>query len=81
MERTPITKAECLATNKIVMEKLDKLDESLDAVKSTLESLPSKLTLELDNRYASKRVEQNVDRLAWLVISGIVVAILAVVIV
>lgn len=54
--------------NQQVMEKLDQLNTKLGDVCNTLEALPSKLTLELDNRYASKRTEIAVDRIGWLVI-------------
>lgn len=66
--------------NKTFMDKIDDLGVKLNEALVKLETLPSKLTIELDERYADKRTEKNVDRLSWLVISVIVVAGIAIIV-
>lgn len=66
--------------NETFMEKLEEMGNQLTQALIKLEALPSKLTIELDKRYADKRTEKNVDRLSWLVISAIVVAGIAIIV-
>lgn len=63
MEKTPITKAECLATNKIVMEKLDNLNKNVTDILVSVASLPGDLAKEFDQRYAGKKTEEKLEEL------------------
>ena len=49
--------------------KFDKFDDKMD-----------KFIASADERYAAKRTEKNVDRLAWLVISSVVLGVMALII-
>lgn len=52
------------------------LFEAVHSIKSSIDTLPEKL----DERYASKATETNQRKMAWLVISTVVIALLALVI-
>ena len=84
MANENVTQRECNANHKPLMKQLEELKHDLDvnsknttAVKEMVIKLPQTLANEFDNRYASKRVEQSIDRVSWLVISAVVVAGLA----
>ena len=66
--------------NEIVMEKLDLLSDKINTLSINLASLPEVMAEKFDERYASKRTELAVDRLAWLVITSVVGAIIIMVI-
>lgn len=61
---------------KIVIDGFCKQENKLENFIKSVSSYNEKHLEESDKRYASKRVEKNVDRLSWLVISTIVSAIL-----
>jgi len=69
-----MTKAECQSINAKIMEKLDELSRQINQLALDVVSLPEKMSDKYDERYASKRTEQVVDRLTWLVLSAVIVA-------
>jgi hypothetical protein len=64
----------------IFMKKLDDLAEGQNDIKVTLAGLPEQLAEKFDERYASKKYEESLDRLNWMVISAVVLALLGIVI-
>lgn len=67
------------ANNLKVVEKLDNLEENLNQVKVQIAELPERLAEKFDQRYASKSTEVAVYSFIGLVVTGVVVAILALV--
>ncbi|NTU69323.1 hypothetical protein HGB13_00625 [bacterium] len=66
--------------NEQVMEKLDSLTKTVGDISISLAKLPELMADKFDERYASKRTEVAVDRLAWLVVVAVVGAVLVLVI-
>ena len=66
--------------HKTFMMKLDDLNEGQNEIKVTLAGLPELLADKFDERYASKKYEESLDRLNWMVISAVVLALLGIVI-
>ena len=66
--------------HKTMSQKIDDLGEGLNEIKVTLAGLPEKLADKFDERYASKEYEESLKKIMWLVISGFIIALLAVVI-
>lgn len=66
--------------HKQFMNKLDELNEGQNEIKVTLAGLPELLAEKFDQRYASKEYEYSLKKLNWIVISGVVVALLALII-
>lgn len=62
------------------MDKLDELTEGQNEIKVTLAGLPELLAEKFDERYASKKYEQSLDKLNWMVISAVVLAVLGIII-
>ncbi len=62
------------------MDKLDELTEGQNEIKVTLAGLPELLAEKFDERYASKKYEQSLDKLNWMVISAVVLALLGLII-
>lgn len=62
MTRTPnnITRAECSATSKIIMEKIDKISDSVNDIKILIAKLPEQIFNKADNKYALKEFEEEV---------------------
>jgi hypothetical protein len=72
-----ITREEYTSFNQVMNEKLDNLTDCVGQVKVTIAELPEKLADKFDERYASKKTEQTVDKILWLVISAVIIAGLA----
>lgn len=66
--------------HKIMSDKIDELGKGQQEIKITLASLPELLAEKFDERYASKKYETALDRLNWLVISTIVVAVIGIIV-
>ena len=66
--------------HKIFMKKLDELNEGQNEIKVTLASLPEALAEKFDQRYASKKTEESVNRVTWIVITAVLIALIALVI-
>lgn len=64
----------------LFMKKLDELSEGQNEIQITLAGLPEKLAEKFDERYASKKYENSLDRLNWMVISAVVIALLGLII-
>lgn len=79
MKSNSITRDECISHQKTFMEKLDSLTEDIKEISVSVAKLPEQLAEKFNNRYASKKTEQAVDRVMWLVITAVVIAGLAVV--
>ena len=75
-----VTREEFQSTNANVMDKLDQLSKQINQLSLDVAELPEKMSEKFDCRYASKRTEQVVDRLTWLVLSAVIVAGLALII-
>ena len=60
--------------------KVAKIEAFMEALKERFDKVEGKLDKFIesaDRRYASKRTEKNVDRLAWLVVTAVVLGVLA----
>ena len=79
VNKMSVSREECQAINKIMSDKLDTLSEDVKDVAIKVAELPELMADKFDNRYASKKTEQAVDRVMWLVITAVVIAGLAVV--
>lgn len=62
------------------MEKIDNLVEKVNNIAITVAELPGNLVKELDERYADKKTEDKVDKIFWLIVSSVILAVLYLVI-
>lgn len=60
---TNVTRAECSAINKIVMEKLDNLSAQINEIAISLAKLPEQMAVKFDARYAPKETESDLREL------------------
>ena len=74
-----VTQSECKSNMSTIMEKIDQLFNKIADLSIKVEGIPQKVLENADERYASKRIEQTVDKLIWLVVSAVVVAGLAII--
>lgn len=58
-----MTRTECVATHKTLMEKIDSLVEKFQDLALKVEGLPGKLINEMDDRYADKKTETEVEKI------------------
>lgn len=58
-----VTKAECMAVNQKIMEKLDSFGQKLEDLAVQLAKLPDNLSQRFDVRYAIKSTEEEVSEL------------------
>lgn len=65
--------------HKVLMEKLEKFGEKLEAVSIDIAKLPDELTKRFDERYASKETEKALNRIMWIVVTAVLMAVLALV--
>ena len=72
-----VTREDCYRQSKIMLKEIQDIKDTQNDIKIQLDSLPSKLTLKLDERYADKKTEKSVDKLIWLVLSAVIIAILS----
>lgn len=79
MPSKSVTQAECKSNMSTIMEKIDQLFNKISDLSIKVEGIPQKVLENADERYASKRIEQTVDKLIWLVVSAVVVAGLAII--
>ena len=79
MPAKSVTQAECKTNMSTIMEKIDQLFNKISDLSIKVEGIPQKVLENADERYASKRIEQTVDKLIWLVVSAVVVAGLAII--
>jgi hypothetical protein len=64
----------------IVIDGFNKQENKLENFIKSVNTYNKEHQAESDKRYAFKRIERNVDRLSWLVISTVVLAVLVLVI-
>ena len=79
MPAKSVTQAECKTNMSTIMEKIDQLFNKISDLSIKVEGIPQRVLESADERYASKRIEQTVDKLIWLVVSAVVVAGLAII--
>ena len=79
MSAKSVTQAECKSNMAKIMEKIDQLFNKISDLSIKVEGIPQRVLENADERYASKRIEQTVDKLIWLVVSAVVVAGLAII--
>ena len=79
MPAKSVTQAECKNNMAKIMEKIDQLFNKISDLSIKVEGIPQRILDSADERYASKRIEQTVDKLIWLVLSAVVVAGLAII--
>lgn len=79
MPAKSVTQAECKSNMAKIMEKIDQLFNKISDLSIKVEGIPQRVLENADERYASKRIEQTVDKLIWLVVSAVVVAGLAII--
>lgn len=61
MKSSNITREECSSLNKIMSDKLDNIVEKVGDMAVAIASLPGDLIKELDQRYANKNTEKQVE--------------------
>ena len=79
MPSKSVTQVECKTNMAKIMEKIDQLVDKISDLSIKVEGIPQRVLENADERYASKRIEQTVDKLIWLVVSAVVVAGLAII--
>ena len=79
MPAKSVTQTECKTNMSTIMEKIDQLFNKISDLSVKVEGIPQKVLENANERYASKRIEQTVDKLIWLVVSAVVVAGLAII--
>ena len=62
-----------------IMEEIKEIKQKLESMGLEVAKLPKTLTDALDARYADKKTEKNVDKLVWLVLTAVVIAVLSLV--
>ena len=86
-----VTKQDCDKNVKTMTEKIDNLKDKMNSFEKTLireiANLPIELEKRFDNRYANKatevdvdHIQKNINKLVWIVITGVVIGILNLVI-
>ena len=63
------------------MDKIDKIVTTVSNIEVSIASLPKKIIDETDKKYASIETEKTVNRLAWIVITAVIMAILGLVLI
>ena len=72
---------DCQTTHNKLMEKIDKIVTTVSNIEVSIASLPKKIIDETDKKYASIETEKTVNRLAWIVITAVIMAILGLVLI
>jgi len=86
-----VTKQDCDKNVKTMTEKIDNLKDKMNSFEKTLireiANLPIELEKRFDDRYANKatevdvdHIQKNINKLVWIVITGVVIGILNLVI-
>ena len=86
-----VTKQDCDKNVKTMTEKIDNLKDKMNSFEKTLireiANLPIELEKRFDDRYANKatevdvdHIQKNINKLVWIVLSGVVIGILNLVI-
>ena len=64
-----------------LMQEIKNISEDVREIKDSVLKLPDELTQRFDERYASKETEISLKRINWIVITAVIGALLALVIV
>ena len=64
-----------------LMQEIKNISEDVREIKDNVLKLPDELTQRFDERYASKETEISLKRINWIVITAVIGALLALVIV
>ena len=86
-----VTKQDCDKNVKTMSDKIDNLKDKMNSFEKTvireIANLPNELEKRFDDRYADKHTEtdvdhiqKNINKLVWIVITGVVIGILNLVI-
>lgn len=76
-EANLITKEECFKNTKLMIKEMQDIKDAQNDIKISITALPEKILEKCDERYADKKTEKNVDKIMWLVISAVIIAILS----
>ena len=64
-----------------LMQEIKNISEDVREIKDNVLKLPDELTQRFDERYASKKTEKALERINWIVITAVIGALLALVII
>ncbi len=73
--------SDCEKIHYNLMDKIDKIVTTVSNIEVSIASLPKKIIDETDKKYASIETEKTVNRLAWIVITAVIMAILGLVLI
>ena len=76
-EKNLITRRECDNNVKVMIKEIQDIKDSTNEIKIQIAKLPEKILEKSDGRYADKKTEKTVDKLIWLVLSAVVIAVLS----
>lgn len=74
-----ITRDECYLKESAMAKKIEEVNQSLTRMEVAMAALPEKLIEKLDQRYATKDVEDEMKWLRRLVLGAVIVALLGLV--
>lgn len=77
MVNNNITRDEFSSTTSSIMKEIKEISNNVTQFGIDLASLPEKMAEKFDERYASKKTEETVDKVMWLVVSAVILAGLA----
>ena len=63
-----------------MLDEIKDIKKSTDDIKLSIAKLPEDIWDKGDRRYANKKTEKTVDKLIWLVLSAVVIAVLSLII-
>ena len=64
-----------------LMQEIKNISEDVREIKDSVLKLPDELTQRFDERYATKKTEKALERINWILITSVVGALLALVII
>jgi len=64
-----------------LMQEIKNISDDVREIKDSVLKLPDELTQRFDERYASKKTEKALERINWIVITAVIGALLALVII
>ena len=64
-----------------LMQEIKNISEDVREIKDSVLKLPDELTQRFDERYASKKTEKALERINWIIITAVIGALLALVII
>jgi DNA-binding ferritin-like protein len=76
MEDKNITRQECFENHKMINEKLDKIDEKVNALKVQVVQIPEKILEKTDLKYVEKAEFKTVQKIVYTLVGVILLAVL-----